>query len=72
MAEIAIETRDLSLWYGTFQALFDVNIQVKQGMITSLIGPSGCGKSTLLRDRQSDERTVGATSRTAGEVDVMG
>ena len=34
MAEIAIETRDLNLWYGTFQALFDVNIRVKQGMIT--------------------------------------
>ena len=46
---IAIETRDLCLWYGTFQALFDVNFTAKRGMITALIGPSGCGKTTLLR-----------------------
>ena len=71
MAEIAIETRDLSLWYGTFQALFDVNIQVKQGMITSLIGPSGCGKSTLLRTVNRMNERLGYV-RTAGEVDVMG
>jgi phosphate transport system ATP-binding protein len=45
----AIRTRKLNLWYGTFQALFDVDLQVRQGIITSLIGPSGCGKSTLLR-----------------------
>ena len=45
----AIQTRKLNLWYGTFQALFDVNLKIKSGMITSLIGPSGCGKSTFLR-----------------------
>ena len=43
----AIETRDLNLWYGTFQALFDVDLDIRDGIITSLIGPSGCGKSTL-------------------------
>ena len=48
-AEYAIETRDLSLWYGRFQALFDINLKIKNGIITSLIGPSGCGKSTFLR-----------------------
>jgi phosphate transport system ATP-binding protein len=46
---LAIQTRDLSLWYGDFQALFNVNLDIKQGIITSLIGPSGCGKSTYLR-----------------------
>ena len=45
----AIRTRDLNLWYGTFQALFDVDLAIKEGIITSLIGPSGCGKSTFLR-----------------------
>ena len=44
-----IETKDLSLFYGTFQALIDVNLSVEEKMITALIGPSGCGKSTLLR-----------------------
>ncbi|MEZ5356765.1 MAG: phosphate ABC transporter ATP-binding protein [Bryobacteraceae bacterium] len=45
----AIEVRDLSLWYGDFQALEDVNVTFRRGIITSMIGPSGCGKSTLLR-----------------------
>jgi phosphate transport system ATP-binding protein len=47
--EVAIRVRDLNLWYGNFQALYDVNLSIKAGQITSLIGPSGCGKSTLLR-----------------------
>jgi phosphate transport system ATP-binding protein len=45
----AIITRDLCLWYGNFQALKNVNVDIKRGQITSLIGPSGCGKTTLLR-----------------------
>jgi phosphate transport system ATP-binding protein len=45
----AIQTEDLNLWYGNFQALFDVNLNIRNGHITSLIGPSGCGKSTFLR-----------------------
>ena len=44
-----IETKNLNLWYGKFQALIDVNLAVEQNRITALIGPSGCGKSTLLR-----------------------
>ena len=35
----AINTRTLNLWYGTFQALFDVDLGIKEGIITSLIGP---------------------------------
>ncbi|MFA5159258.1 MAG: phosphate ABC transporter ATP-binding protein PstB [Candidatus Omnitrophota bacterium] len=44
-----IETKGLNLFYGSFQALIDVNVRVEEKMITALIGPSGCGKSTLLR-----------------------
>ena len=44
-----IITRDLCLWYAKFQALINVNVDIKRGIITSLIGPSGCGKTTLLR-----------------------
>ena len=47
--EFAIQTNKLDLWYGTFQALFKVDLSIKSGIITSLIGPSGCGKSTFLR-----------------------
>ncbi|MEX2453481.1 MAG: phosphate ABC transporter ATP-binding protein PstB [Rhodospirillaceae bacterium] len=45
----AIRIGDFNLFYGETQALFDVNMDVQQGLVTSLIGPSGCGKSTLLR-----------------------
>jgi phosphate transport system ATP-binding protein len=69
--ELAIETRKLSLWYGTFQALFDVDLQVKQGRITSLIGPSGCGKSTFLRAVNRINERLGYV-RTTGSVEVLG
>ncbi len=44
-----IKTKNLDLFYGSFQALIDVNLGIQEKMITALIGPSGCGKSTLLR-----------------------
>ena len=69
--ELAIETRKLSLWYGTFQALFDVDLRVKQGRITSLIGPSGCGKSTFLRAVNRINERLGYV-RTTGSVEVLG
>lgn len=67
----AIHTRDLNLWYGTFQALYDVNFDVKHGLITALIGPSGCGKSTLLRCVNRINERLGYV-RTEGVVQVMG
>jgi len=44
-----LETRDYGLYYGDFQALRGVNIEIYANQITAIIGPSGCGKSTLLR-----------------------
>ncbi len=70
-ASPAIRTRDLNLWYGDFQALFDVDIDVRQGKVTSLIGPSGCGKSTLLRSINRINERLGYV-RTAGTIEVMG
>ncbi len=67
----AIETRKLNLWYGTFQALLDVDLQIKRGIITSMIGPSGCGKSTLLRTINRINDRLGYV-RTTGTVDVLG
>jgi phosphate transport system ATP-binding protein len=48
-ATYCITTSKLSLWYGDFQALKEVDANIKHGLITALIGPSGCGKTTLLR-----------------------
>lgn len=45
----ALETKALNLYYGSAQALIDVDIQIPKNQVTALIGPSGCGKSTLLR-----------------------
>jgi len=47
--DVEIETKHLSLWYGTKQALKDVNIKIPEEKVTAVIGPSGCGKSTLIR-----------------------
>ena len=48
MSEI-LTVKDLCLWYGTHQALKDINMGVPEKGITALIGPSGCGKSTFLK-----------------------
>ena len=46
---VAFDIRALSLWYGRFQALRNITLQIPARQVTALIGPSGCGKSTLLR-----------------------
>ncbi len=67
----SIETRNLGLWYGSFQALKNVEVRIKDGIITGLIGPSGCGKTTLLRTfNRINERYGNVT--TMGEVLVFG
>jgi phosphate transport system ATP-binding protein len=66
----AVETVGLNLWYGTFQALADVNIRIKKGIISSLIGPSGCGKSTLLRSINRINERLGYV-RVEGSIRIM-
>jgi len=70
-AALAIHTNKLNLWYGTFQALFDVDLDIKQGIITSLIGPSGCGKSTFLRSVNRINERLGYV-RINGAIEVLG
>ncbi len=63
----AIETRNLHIYYGSFLAVKDVNVDIQRQKITAMIGPSGCGKSTVLRsfNRMND---LVAISHTNGEV----
>ena len=44
-----ISVKDLCLWYGSQQALKNINIEIPEKSITAFIGPSGCGKSTFLK-----------------------
>ncbi len=67
----AIEVRDMNLWYGDFQALHDVNLDIRPGIVTSMIGPSGCGKSTLLRSVNRINERLGYV-RTTGTIRVHG
>jgi len=67
----SIETDKLNLWYGDFQALINVGLNVKHGLITGLIGPSGCGKTTLLRCfNRVNERYGNVT--TTGLIKILG
>ena len=71
VAEGKMLTRELSLWYGEKQALFDVSLGIAERQVTALIGPSGCGKSTFLRclNRMND---VIEGVRITGEVRLDG
>ena len=46
---LAIQTVNLNFFYGTFQGLKNINLDIAENKVTAFIGPSGCGKSTLLR-----------------------
>ena len=67
----SITTRNLNLWYAKFQALINVDVDIKHGLITSLIGPSGCGKTTLLRCFNRVNERYGYVT-TKGEIKLLG
>ena len=49
MANTKFKIKDLDFYYGDFQALKNINMDIEEKVVTAFIGPSGCGKSTLLR-----------------------
>ena len=64
---MSIQVRNLNVWYGRTQALYDVNLTIESRGATAIIGPSGCGKSTFVRclNRLHEEIAGG---RVEGEV----
>ena len=62
-----ITSKDLNVFYGETQALFDINLDIPQNQVTALIGPSGCGKSTFIRalNRMNDTIEI---CRTTGKI----
>ena len=65
--QTAIEARDLSISYGSFRAVKEINLQLESQKVTAIIGPSGCGKSTLLRSFNRMNELITGT-RVRGEV----
>jgi phosphate transport system ATP-binding protein len=69
--QYAIVTENLDLWYGDFQALEKVSLNLRRGIITGLIGPSGCGKTTFLRCLNRVNERYGNV-RTEGTINLLG
>lgn len=68
---MAIEVRNLNVWYGRSQALHDINLTIESQGATAIIGPSGCGKSTFVRCLNRMHEEI-AGSRVEGEVLIDG
>lgn len=65
--EISMIARNLTVHYGDFKAVENVNLDIYKNKITAIIGPSGCGKSTVLRSFNRMNELV-PTARTEGEI----
>jgi len=66
-----IQTKNLHLYYGSFHALKNVNIEINRNEVVALIGPSGCGKSTYLRTLNRMNDLIDGTS-IKGEIIIDG
>ncbi|QEN05089.1 phosphate ABC transporter ATP-binding protein [Thiospirochaeta perfilievii] len=67
MSDIAVELKNLNVFYGDFHAVDSVNLSLKNKKVTALIGPSGCGKSTVLRSINRMNELISETKVT-GEI----
>jgi len=66
-----VRVRDVSVFYGDKQALFDVSMDIADNAVTAFIGPSGCGKSTFLRCLNRMNDTI-PTARVTGRIEMDG
>jgi len=66
---VGIHVRDLNAWFGTKQALYDINLEIPPNQTTAVIGPSGCGKSTFVRCVNRMHETI-PDARVRGQVVV--
>ena len=67
----AFTVKDMELYYGSFHALKNVNLNIASGEITAFIGPSGCGKSTFLKSLNRMNDLVDGC-RITGDIRLMG
>ena len=68
---IRVKAREVNVFYGAKQALFDVSIDIPERAVTAFIGPSGCGKSTFLRCFNRMNDTIEG-SRVTGRIEIDG
>ena len=68
--DFSIRVNDYNLWYGDFQAQHHVTVDIRPGIVTSLIGPSGCGKTTLLRSLNRINERYGNV-KTTGSIEIL-
>ena len=68
---IKVVNRNVNVWYGDKQALYDVSVDIPDRAVTAFIGPSGCGKSTFLRciNRMNDTIPI---ARVTGQIEIDG
>ena len=66
-----IHVKNLDFYYGSFKALNDINMDIRENQITSLIGPSGCGKSTFIRTLNRMNDLIEDT-KTSGHISLDG
>ncbi|HJV44049.1 MAG TPA: phosphate ABC transporter ATP-binding protein PstB [Caulobacter sp.] len=71
VGEPKIKARDVKVFYGEKQALFDVNLDIPAKSVTAFIGPSGCGKSTFLRCINRMNDTI-PSARVEGSIEIDG
>ena len=64
---LKMTARSVNFFYGSFQALYDISLDIEENRVTALIGPSGCGKSTFLRALNRMNDTIPGT-RLEGEI----
>jgi phosphate transport system ATP-binding protein len=71
LSDAKLSAKDLSFYYGTFQALYNISLSIAPHKITAFIGPSGCGKSTFLRTMNRMNEILRNT-RVEGELTLDG
>ena len=71
MDNVKMQSVNLNAWFGTKQALKDINLSIKTNAITAIIGPSGCGKSTFIRTLNRMHE-LAPTAKLSGQIFLEG